>query len=51
VFVGTSKHRRVLGVGNGYVIYSNGGNANRECRVATFTRWIKRQKAVKQEQA
>lgn len=49
MFVGRSKHRRVLGIGNGYVLYSIGSNTDRECKLATFNAWIRRQKAVRHE--
>lgn len=36
-----SQFRRVLGVLDGHVRYSVGGNADRTCKVRTFRRWIR----------
>lgn len=37
------RHRRVIAVLSGYVVYSVGGDSNRQCMISTMTRWIRRQ--------
>lgn len=39
----SGRHRRVIAVLGGYVVYSVGGDSNRQCMVSTMTRWIRRQ--------
>lgn len=36
-----NKHRRIIAVMDGRVIYSIGGNSNRHCLVTTFKKWIR----------
>lgn len=45
IYTGMVRHRRIIGVLNGRVIYSDGGNRNGDCLVASMQRWIKRNNA------
>ncbi len=46
VFTNARKHRRIIALGNGHVLYSTGGGAHRECQERTFLRWLARSKAI-----
>ena len=46
VFANTRKHRRIIALGNGHVIYSTGADNNLECKERTFLRWLARSKAI-----
>lgn len=47
VYVGcTNVHRRIVGVLQGYVVYSKGGDGTRSCKTNSFKRWIRRSAAV-----
>lgn len=39
------RHRRILGVLQGYVVYSTGADHTRSCRETSFARWIQRTNA------
>lgn len=41
-FQGKVKPRRVLAVGNGHVIYSDGSRKTKECKVTVFSNWIRK---------
>lgn len=41
-----SSHRRVVGVLGGRVMYSAGGESNRDCLVRTFRQWVRRVNAI-----
>lgn len=34
------KHRRIIAAANGYCIYSDGGDTNKECQIKTIKNWI-----------
>lgn len=46
VYATEKRMRRVLGVIGKHVRYSNGGNQNRTCELATFKRWLKASEAL-----
>lgn len=35
------KHRRIVGIVNGHVFYSIGGDVLRNCKLSTFARWAR----------
>lgn len=39
------KHRRIIHAENGYCIYSDGGDTNKECQIKTLKNWIIYRKA------
>jgi hypothetical protein len=41
-YSGRQRARWVLGVENGHVLYSKGGELHYECKVSTFEKWSKR---------
>lgn len=47
VWRGDDRHRRILGVMGGVVVYSNGGDKNGMCQARTFLAWIRRAKATR----
>lgn len=46
IWIGENGHRRIIAVGNGHVLYSRGGDRNRECKLASFRRWVVRAEAA-----
>ena len=47
----TKRRRRILATDRGYVLYSDGSDAHRECLVSTFLRWIRRFQATQDTNA
>ncbi len=43
---GSVDWRRIIAVRGGFVFYSNGGDHNGECRIATFRRWARENQAA-----
>lgn len=48
VFVSGDRHRRVVGIVGGGIVYSVGADKNRQCKVATFKRWTRKAQRVHQ---
>jgi hypothetical protein len=46
VYVKENRHRRVIGVLGGGIVYSVGADKNRVCLVATFKRWARHAQLV-----
>lgn len=42
-----SRHRRIIGLLGGGIVYSTGGDSNGLCKVQTFRDWIRRTHAVR----
>lgn len=45
VWTSIRRHRRIVAIGNGYVLYCTGGEKQRECKALSFLRWIARAEA------
>ena len=45
VYTGNGLMRRIIGVIDGSVVYSNGGDSNSVCKLQTLKRWQRRHKA------
>lgn len=47
VYATCDRHRRIIGVLHGRVVYSIGGDNNRICKAASMQRWLQRTKAAR----
>jgi hypothetical protein len=50
-FATDNKLRWILGVGNGHVLYSRGGDSHLECKESTFRRWLRKATLCNETQA